>query len=593
MRRREEGTVLKTTAALIAAAVVLLAPATAQASRPTSVTHALDYMHTKQRDNASFSASDPRVTFWSILAISAGKEAPKKWIKGTAKANPISYLQTINMETQAATVADPNVPVFYSMAILAYHSADANSYIYSAGSTGVDLLAKLANYKYVNKDKSLSNYSPAATSNPDYLAVETTAWAVLALEATNSTVDASTINWLVGQQNGSDGGWGDEPHAESNVNDTGLVLLALHAFGYSATSKEMTDGLAYLKAHQRGNGGFAQWQSSRHATADATSWAIYGIRSAGANPSTILTNGHSPLGYLHSLQLSSGGVAPAVGDSASLGPTTRAVQSFTGALMPYARTHDPYPVKYRPYFKSVTPAKNGLKYTTSTVKVAATYADTSGGTGIKTSAVTVKLDGQGRTSHASISASSLSITFTGLSNAQHTVVIHISDKAGNTADVTRTFTVAAPTTGGGGGSGGGTTPSPRPTYTYHPPTTHYPTPTTSPVTTSSPTTGASGIPGTSPSSSPSTGGLVGPPTTGIPGTSATPLSSASVQGTVATTATGGGGGTRTAAVVGGILLALVPAGLAASFLVYRRRMTALAATADNERLPPASSGGDA
>jgi hypothetical protein len=577
--------VLKTTAALIAAVVALLAPATAQASRPTSVTHALDYMHAKQKDNAGFSATDPRVTFWSILAISAGKEAPKKWTKGAA--TPISYLQTINMDSSAAGVPNPNVPEFFSLAILAYHSADADTYIYSAGSTGVNLPAKLATYYYLDKATNLSHYSPGGGAST-YAAVQTTAWAVVANEAlTDGVVETSTINWLVAQQN-ADGGWGYSPKDESNVNDTGLALLALHAIGYGSGSQEMTDGLDYLKAQQRGNGGYSKWPDDRHANADSTSWAISGIRSAGANPSTVLTNGHSPLGYLHSLQQSSGGVAPAVGDSASLGPTTRAVQSFTGVLMPYARAHDPYPVKYKPFFKSVTPSKNGVKYTTSTVKVAATYADTTGGTGIKTSAVTIKLDGQGRTSHASVSASSLSITFTGLSNAQHTVVIHISDKAGNTADVTRTFTVAVPASGGGG-SGGGGTPAPRPSYTVHPPTTHVPTPASS----SSPTTGASVIPGTSPSSSPSTGGLVGPPTTGIPGTSATPLPSASVQGTVATTATGGGGGTRTAAVVGGILLALVPAGLAASFLVYRRRMDALAATADNERLPPAPSGGDA
>ncbi len=583
---------LKTTAALIACAVALLAPATAQASRPTSVTHALDYLHAKQKDNASFSATDPRLTFWSILAISAGKEAPKKWTKGAA--NPISYLQTINMETSAASVPNPNVPVFYSLAILAYHAADADIYISAAGSTGANLLAKLNSnaYFYTDDANDLSHYSPGG-GDSTYAAVETTAWAILANKAArDGKVDATTINWLVAQQNG-DGGWGYSPKDESNVNDTGLALLALHALDYKPGSQEMSDGLDYLKAQQRGNGGYSKWPDDRHANADSTSWAIYGIRSAGANPSTILTDGHSPLGYLHSLQQSSGGVAPAVGDSASLGPTTRAVQSFTGALMPYARAHDPYAVKYRPFFKSVTPSKNGLKYTTSTVKVAATYADTTGGTGIKTSAVTIKLDGQGRTSHASVSASSLSITFTGLSNAQHTVVIHISDKAGNTADVTRTFTVAVPASGGGGsgggGSGGGTTPAPGPSFTYHPPTTYTPTPTSS----SSPTTGASVIPGTSPSTSPSTGGLVGPPTTGIPGTSATPLPSTSVQGTVAATSTGGGGGTRTAAVVGGILLALVPAGLAASFLVYRRRMGALAATADNERLPPAPSGGDA
>lgn len=123
--------------------------------------------------------------------------------------------------------------------------------------------------------------------------------------------------------------------------------------------------------------------------------------------------------------------------------TDRAVLAFSGALMPYgeAPAGELQKFAYQPVFDSVTPSGSGHIYTSHTVTVPATYHDPAGGTGIHTSAITVRLDGKGHTSSASISSSKLSITFTGLANGTHSVVITIADKAGNTRTVTRSFYV--------------------------------------------------------------------------------------------------------------------------------------------------------
>ena len=68
---------------LCAVAGMLLAPAVAAASRPASVTKALDYLRTRQRADGGFSYSSSSGngsdTPWAMLAIAAGGNNPARW----------------------------------------------------------------------------------------------------------------------------------------------------------------------------------------------------------------------------------------------------------------------------------------------------------------------------------------------------------------------------------------------------------------------------------------------------------------------------------------------------------------------------------
>ena len=153
-RRVLGGTVTKTYrgASLLSVAVGLLlgVPAVAAASVPASVTKALDYLHTRQRADGGFSYSssggDASDTPWTMLAIAAGANNPSRWKVGAR--SPVSFLQNINLATAAANSG--NLPEYYALAILAYLAADRTDLLSNAGSSSVDLVAKLESYQNVD-----------------------------------------------------------------------------------------------------------------------------------------------------------------------------------------------------------------------------------------------------------------------------------------------------------------------------------------------------------------------------------------------------------------------------------------------------------
>ncbi|MHB8584908.1 MAG: hypothetical protein ACYDDF_03615 [Thermoplasmatota archaeon] len=94
---------------------------------------------------------------------------------------------------------------------------------------------------------------------------------------------------------------------------------------------------------------------------------------------------------------------------------------------------------------TVTGANASISTGTPTIQVS--FADS--GSGIKANSWSFKVDGVAQT----ITATSTGFTFvptTGLSSGSHTIVISVSDNAGNTASVTKTFTVSIPAPGSKG-----------------------------------------------------------------------------------------------------------------------------------------------
>jgi energy-coupling factor transport system substrate-specific component len=121
----------------------------------------------------------------------------------------------------------------------------------------------------------------------------TTAFAIVALRAAGANGLDSSLSWLGDAQN-SDGGWGDTPGAPSNADVTGAAMQAMRS------SQLAKKGLSYLRAQQRGNGGFALGGGG--VNTQSTAWAVQGMIAVGTDPASVKASGRSPLDYIDGLQ---------------------------------------------------------------------------------------------------------------------------------------------------------------------------------------------------------------------------------------------------------------------------------------------------
>ncbi len=494
--------------------------------------------------------------------------------------DPIDYLQGLDLEAAAGSSSSlVNRPAFYAKVMLAYIAAGRVDLIWSAGTKGIDLVAKL--HSYQNTTTGAFSPSGSTATNP-YATVNTTIWAILALKAAGETDGGlnGAITWLVAQQNGN-GGFGSQPSSASDVDDTAAAVMALRASfsnraGMGASNPVIVDALAYLKSAQRGDGGFPSMPTDGRSYAESTAWATQAIVACGQSPSSWNKGSNTPLSFLRRLQQPSGLFAHRVGAiSNPLMTTTQAVIALAQKPFPFGLSNNPTNRAFRPHFDSISPSGHPT-FKTSTVDVKATYGDNVGGTGIKVSAVRVTVDGVNKTKAATIKTSSLALRLTGLKNGSHTVIIRIADRAGNSLSRTRSFTVNVPAPAPSTPS---TTPTSPSTPTYRPPSSSGgtgtgSTPTTPGVLTPTPTaTATTGtyVPGTV------TGTPLSPSPSASPGAPLTagaqPSPSASVTGQAA--ANGQGGGSGTAGWIGLGLVALLPLGALVSYVAHRRQAAAL------------------
>jgi hypothetical protein len=541
--------------------------------RPRTITRSLDFLHAHQQTNGGFGTMAN--TTWAILGAVAGGERMGSSLWTIAGENPYSYLQANNHVTAASN--DPNPTVYYSRAIMSYVAVGRLNEVFRAGTPAADLLAKLYSYQdFVDGSATKGRFSPLA-SIPSRLAVESTAWAILGMQAVGARDQVRfgpAVTWLAGQQN-SDGGFSaDQLPDSSNVEDTALAIQALaagSAAGVSVPPSEIQDALGYLKAHQRADGGFP-YAPGGPTDGTATAAAIQAIISTGGQQSAWKQGTHSPADALAALQQTNGGYRDQAGDSSSSIVVTSwalvALSSKPFTTYPKNPGSAEKGFVYRPQITSAEP-KNRAKFTgTHTVLIHARYSDGTKagqvGTGVNPGACRVYVDNVNRTKHAKIGTKTLSLQLKNVPNGTHTYKLRIVDHAGNAKELVRSFTVAVPTP-----EPEPTTPVPIPPYT--PPTT-YPTPSHSatPSTTLYPT--------------PTSSSTLYPSASASPGTiSGQPVSSPSPSGSPGVGATGGGG--SAAGFVGGTLLALLPIGAAVSYLAFHRREQALDAAGEGRVLP--------
>jgi len=174
--------------------------------------------------------------------------------------------------------------------------------------------------------------------------VNLTAFGVLALCAagqhSSAALEDRGAEWLAGQSN-RDGGYGFAGRgSQSDADDTGAVLEALHC-GVGGTERSATSSsrashraVAYLRGDQDRDGGFPAAPGAG-SNAQSTAWAIEGLIAAGVKPSTLRRHGHTPVGYLVGLVSRSGAVSYARGQTITpVWVTGEALLALTGTALP-------------------------------------------------------------------------------------------------------------------------------------------------------------------------------------------------------------------------------------------------------------------
>jgi len=288
--------------AALAVAAALAGAATVQAvlpaqARAASVPRALSYLHAHQTKAGGFSApsqSQAAATPWCILAIAAAGQSPTSWHRSGGH-TPIQYLQSIDLDAAARQTNNP--ATYYAIIAMAYHAAHRDSRITRAGSRGISLVSRMLSYR-----QSTGEFSFGVNS------VNTTAWAIMALKAADSSASArvAAVAWLQKQASGN-GGFSYRQGGSPDSDDTAAVVQALRAGGVASSSTVIRRALAYLRSQQLTNGGVASGFGAG-ANAESTAWTIQAIAATGGNPggSFWKKGGHTLTGFLSGMQAPSG-----------------------------------------------------------------------------------------------------------------------------------------------------------------------------------------------------------------------------------------------------------------------------------------------
>jgi energy-coupling factor transport system substrate-specific component len=317
----------RTPAVATAVLAMLLLPAIVPGSaRAASAGRAADWLESVQNSDGGFGSSpgDPSgaaITGWAMLGLEAAGRNPLDVSRSGA--TPVDFLRSrIDEMSSSGDLA---------RTIVALEGAGVNPRSFA----GQDLIDELQGRQ---ADNGSFEGWPGTTS-----------YSVIALRTAGATGGLEkTLTWLGNVQN-SDGGWGDEPGLESNVDVTAAVMQAMPNTAAAAR------GLSYLRKHQHSNGGFALGGSGG-VNSQSTGWAVQGIIAAGTDPAGITSGGNSALDYLTVQQAGDGHFRySASSDQTPVWVTAEALVGAAGDALPIS----PPPRRKTPAPSSSTTAHAG------------------------------------------------------------------------------------------------------------------------------------------------------------------------------------------------------------------------------------------
>ena len=263
--------------AVLAVALVLGAGAlqvpTASASAPGS---AAGYLLRAQNADGGWGAapglpSDPMVTAWTVIGLSASGHDPRRIRHGGRSAAAMVTLQARRMTA----------------------TGDLERTALALGPSGgvpAALTARIA----ARQDRHGSFGG----------LVNLTSFGILALRAGGVGGGDARLRraaaWITARQHG-DGGFGLTGAGRSGIDDTGAALEAL-AVVAGRGARSVRRGAAFLRRSQNADGGYALQPGGR-SNAQSTAFAAQGLLAAGVDPERVHRRGaRSPLAYLRSVQ---------------------------------------------------------------------------------------------------------------------------------------------------------------------------------------------------------------------------------------------------------------------------------------------------
>ena len=202
-----------------------------------------DYVAAHQQADGGFAeqgTSDPNLTAWAVLGLTAAGKAPSR--------SPADYLAS----APAKSAND------LALRILALQALGRNT---------DPLVTRLESMR--RADGRIGTL------------VNSTIWGVLALRATGRPA-APSVRYVLRAQR-PNGGWAWYPHGAPDSNDTAAAIQALRSAGVGSRSRAITRGLSYLRRLQRPSGGFSLVKG-RSPDAQSTAWAIQAFVAAGKPP---------------------------------------------------------------------------------------------------------------------------------------------------------------------------------------------------------------------------------------------------------------------------------------------------------------------
>jgi hypothetical protein len=207
------------------------------------------YLSTRQQPDGGFAepdgASDPTLTAWAVLGLTASDRNPATLRRGGA--SPAEYLAGKPVRTAGEL----------ALRVLALHAL---------GEEVSALSDRLAQQRRAD-----GRIGPLVNS---------TAWGVIALRAAGRPAPAASVRYLLRRQHAS-GGWSWAPRGSPDSNDTAAAIQALSTAGVRGTP--IRRGLAYLHRLQNRDGGFAL-TPGRSSDAQSTAWVMQAFFAAGVRP---------------------------------------------------------------------------------------------------------------------------------------------------------------------------------------------------------------------------------------------------------------------------------------------------------------------
>ena len=229
---------------MILASALVLSGLLAGPSQGSELSDAIKFLRKHQNSDGGFgekrSHSDPSLTGWAVLGLSAAGQPP--W-------SAASFLQGAS----DAAVTDLELRILALDAL----GRDVNG---------------LARRLEMHRQRS-GAIGPAINS---------TIWGILALRAADRRVTASTLRYMVRNQR-SNGGWGWHKNVAPDSNDTAAAVQALRAAGFSSRHRSVRRALAFIRRHQNADGGFSLYLG-RPSDTQSTAWAIQALLAAGQSP---------------------------------------------------------------------------------------------------------------------------------------------------------------------------------------------------------------------------------------------------------------------------------------------------------------------